>query len=101
MQRAHGGIDEVRVLPGVVDEDLLPGPMLLAHAEALATEPLPVQIAEAGVAEAGLVPIEILEVEEFEGDAGLLALGVEVGAVGDGAPPPGGARQPGRVRLPP
>jgi hypothetical protein len=91
---AGRGIDEVRVLPGVVDEDLLPGPMLLAQAEAMAPEPLPVQIAEAGVAVAGGVPLEILEVEEFEGDAGLLALGVKVGAVGDGAPPRGGARQP-------
>jgi hypothetical protein len=40
------------------------------------------------------VPLQILEVEEFEGDAGLLALGVEVGAIGEGTPPPGGARQP-------
>jgi hypothetical protein len=92
--RTGHGIDEVGVLPGVVDEDLLSGPMLLAHAEAMAAEPLPIQIAEARVAVAGRVPFQILEVEEFEGDAGLLALGVEVGAVGEGAPPPGGARQP-------
>ena len=91
---AGRGIDQVGLLPGVVDEDLLPGPMLLAHAEAMAAEPLPVQIAEAGVAVAGGVPLQILEVEEFEGDAGLLALGMEVRTIGDGPPPPGGARRP-------
>ena len=38
--------------------------------------------------------LEVLEVEQFERDAGLLPFGVEVGAVGHRPPPPAGGRRP-------
>lgn len=83
------GIDEVRLLAGVIDEDLLAGAVLLAHREPVPGEPLAVEVAEPGVAVAGGMLLEVLQVEQFQGDAGLLPLGVEVGTV---------RQRPGRPR---
>jgi hypothetical protein len=89
---ARRRVDDRRLLPGVIDEDLLAGPVLLAHREPMAGEPLAVVVAEPGVAVAVGVLLEILEVQQFQGDAGLLPLGVEVRAIGDGAAAPAGRR---------
>ncbi len=69
------------LLAGVIDKGLLAGPVLLAHGEPLAAEPLAIQIAEPGVAVPGGMLLEVLQVEQFQGNAGLLPLGVEVGAI--------------------
>jgi hypothetical protein len=63
--RTGGGIDDPRLLPGVIDEDLLPGPMVLTHGEAVAGQPAAVEIAEPRVAVAGGMLLEVLEMEEF------------------------------------
>ena len=69
-----------RRLARVVDEALLAALMDLAHREPAALEPAPIELAKLGVAIAG----EILEVQQFEGDARLPPLGMQVGAVRDG-----------------
>ena len=56
--------------------------MDLAHREPPAPQPLPVDLAELGVAVAVGMALKVLEVQEFERHAGLAALGVEVDAVG-------------------
>ena len=58
--------------------------MDLAHRQAAPLQPA-VELAELGVAVAVGVLLEVLEVEQPQGDAGLAPLGVQVGAVGDGA----------------
>ena len=71
-----------RLLAGVVDEELLAGAVDLAHRQAPALEPAAVELAELGVAVAVRVLLEVLEVEQLEGDAGLAPLGMQGGAVG-------------------
>src|SRR3989454_12804437 len=81
---AGGRLDNRRLLAGVVDEAFLAGAMDLAHRQAAALEPAPVDFAELGVAVAVRMLLEIFEMEQLEGDAGLAPLGMQVGAVADG-----------------
>jgi len=87
------GVDEVWLLPGVVHKHLFPGPVVLTHGEAVAGEPAAVEVAEPGVAVPVGVLFQVLQVEEFQRDAGLPALGVEVGAIGEGAGRPESGRR--------
>src|SRR6266446_9804189 len=91
---AGGGFDDLRLLAGVVDEALLAGAMDLAHRQAAALEPAPVDFAELGVAVAVRMLLEIFEMEQLEGDAGLAPLGMQVGAVGNGPMMRGRGRGP-------
>ena len=79
---------------GVIDEALLAGAMDLAHRQAPALEPPAVDLAELGVAVAIRVLLEIFEMEQLESDAGPAPLGVQVGAVRDGAMMRGRCRGP-------
>src|SRR6266576_2667627 len=81
---AGGGLDNRRLLAGVVDKAFLAGAMDLAHRQAAALEPAPVDFAELGVAVAVRMLLEIFEMEQLERDAGLAPLGMQVGAVGNG-----------------
>jgi hypothetical protein len=81
---AGGGVDELRLLAGVVNEALLAGAVELPHGQAAPLEPPPVDLAELGVAVSGGMLLEVLEVEQFERHAGLASLGMQVGAVGPG-----------------
>ena len=82
---AGGGLDEPRLLAGVVDEALLAGAVHLAHRQAPAPEPAAVDLAELRVAVPVGMLLQVLEVEQLERHAGLAPLGVEVGAVGPGS----------------
>jgi hypothetical protein len=81
---AGGGIDELRLLAGVVDETLLAGAVELTHGQAPALEPATVDLAELGVPVPVRMLLEVLEVEQLQGHAGLPPLGMQVGAVGPG-----------------
>src|SRR5258708_40278751 len=66
LDREHfpgGGVDDRRLLPGVVDEQLGAGPMDLAHRQPPALSPASVDLAELGVAVAVRVLLEIFEME--------------------------------------
>ena len=82
---AGGRLDHRRLLPGVVDEQLGAGAVDLAHREPPAVEPAAVDLAELGVAVPVRMLLEIFQMEQLKGNAGLAPLGVQVGAVGDGA----------------
>src|SRR6185436_4582825 len=88
---AGGWVDETRLLASVVDEELLAGMVDLAQGQAAAAEPATIEFAELGVAVPVRVLLEVLEVKQLQGDAGLAALGVQDGAVrfrpGPGARP--------------
>lgn len=88
------GVDDRRLLPRVVHEALVAGVVDLAHRQAPAVKPAPVELAELGVAVAVRVLLEVLQVEQFEGDAGLVPLGVQDRAVGDGPMMRGRRRRP-------
>lgn len=79
---ARRRVDEVRPLAGVVDEQLVAGPVDLSHGQPLALQPAAVDVAEPGIAIPVRVLLEVLEVQQFERHAGLGALGVDRGAVG-------------------
>jgi hypothetical protein len=94
---AGGGLDDRRLLARVVDKQLLAGAMDLPHGEAPALEPPPVNLAVLRVAVPVRVVLEVLEVEQLQGDARLATFAVDVrtvrprprGALGDrdeGAP---------------
>ncbi len=68
--------------------------MDLAHREPPAVEPAPVDLAELGVAVPVRMLLEIFQMEQLEGDARLAPLGVQGGAVGDGAMAGGRRRRP-------
>src|SRR6266446_6433329 len=78
---ARGGIDEPWLLARIVDEALPAGAVDLTHRQAPAREPGTVEVAEPRVAVAVGVPLQVLEVEQLQGDAGPAALGVDPGAV--------------------
>jgi len=59
--------------------------MDLAHRQPPVLDPAAVDLAELGVAVAVRVLLEIFEMEQLEGDAGPAPLGMQVGAVRDGA----------------
>ena len=96
---ARGGIEEPRLLAGVVHEALLAGAVDLAHGQAAALQPAAVELAELGVPVAVGMVLEVFEVEQFEGDAGLAPLGVQVGAVRDGTVVGGRRRGPVHAGL--
>jgi hypothetical protein len=85
---AGGGIDERRLLARVVDEELLAGAMNLPHGEPAVLEPPAVDLAVLSVAVPVRVLLEVLEVEQRQGDARLASFAVDVGAV---RPRPAGA----------
>src|SRR5437016_13202950 len=68
--------------------------MDLAHRQAAALEPAPVDFAELGVPVAVRMLLEIFEMEQLERDAGLAPLGMQVGAVGNGPMMRGWGRGP-------
>ena len=77
------------MLARVVDEELLAGVVDLAHRQAPAAERATIDLAEVGVTIPVGMLLEVLEVEQLQGDAGFAALGVQGGAVGprpDAAP---------------
>src|SRR6266545_4549931 len=74
-------IDDVRLLPGVVDEELLAGSVLLPYREVALVEPLAVPLAELRVAVAVRMLLQVLEVQQFERHARLPALDMDVRAV--------------------
>jgi hypothetical protein len=78
---AGGGVEEPRLLAGVVDEALVAGAVDLAHGEPAPLEPAPVQVAEARIAIAVGMPLQILQVQQLERDARLASLGVNPGTV--------------------
>ena len=84
---AGGGVDDRGVLAGVIDEALLAGVMDLPHRQPAALHPPAVDLAELGVAVAVGVPLQVLQVEQLEGDAGLAPFGMQDGAVGPGPDP--------------
>ena len=84
---AGGRVDEPRLLARVVDEALVAGAVELAHGQAPALEPAAIEVAEPRVAVAVGVPLQVLEVEQLQGDAGPAALGVDPRAVGRRALP--------------
>jgi hypothetical protein len=86
-------------LPGVVDEKLLAGAMDLTHRQAAPLDPAAIELAELGIAVAVRVLFEIFDMEQLERDAGLAPLGMEVGAVGDGAMMRGRGRGPVHAGL--
>src|SRR5712691_755191 len=65
---AGGRVDDLRFLPGVVDEQLRAGAMDLAHREPPALEPAAVDLAELGVAVAVRMLLEIFEMEQLKRD---------------------------------
>ncbi len=82
---AGGRVDDRRLLPGVVDEQLGARAMDLAHRQAPAPEPAAVALTELRVAVAVGMLLAIFEMEQLEGDAGPAPLGMQVGAVRDSA----------------
>ena len=78
---AGGGIDDRRLLAGVVDEQLLAGAMDLPHGQASVLEPPAVDLAVLRVAVPVRMVLEVLEVEQLQGDAGLAPFAVDVGAI--------------------
>jgi hypothetical protein len=68
---AGGGLDDPRLLAGVVDEALLAGAMDLAHREAPALEPPTVDVAELGVPVAVRMLLEVFQMEQLEVTPGL------------------------------
>src|SRR5205809_4121668 len=82
---AGGRVEDRGLLAGVVDEELRAGAMDLAHREPPALEPAAVDLTELGVAVPVRMLLEIFEMEQLEGDAGLAPLGMQVGAVREGA----------------
>jgi hypothetical protein len=68
--RPGRGLDEPGLLARVVDEALVAGVVDLAHRPAPAVEPLPVELAELGVAVAVGMLFQILQVQQLERDAG-------------------------------
>ena len=91
---ARRGVDDGRLRAGVVDEALLAPSMDLAHREPAPCAPAAVELAELGIAIAVGVLLEVLEVQQLQGDAGLAPLGVQVGAIGDDAVVGGRRRGP-------
>ncbi len=91
---ARGGINDRRLRARIVDEALLAGPVDLAHRQPAALAPATVELTELGVPIAVGVLLEVLQVQQFQGDAGLAAFGMEVRAVGDGPMVGGGRGRP-------
>jgi hypothetical protein len=75
----------VRLLAGVVDEELLAGPVHLAHREAALREPPTVDLAELRVLVAVRVLLQVLEVEQLQRHPRPPPLDVDVAAVGQRA----------------
>jgi hypothetical protein len=74
-------IDDRRLLARVVDEQFLASAMDLAHGQAPVLEPPAIDLAVLRVAVAVRVLLEILEVKQFQGDAGLAPFAVDVRAI--------------------
>ena len=79
---AGGRFDDPGFLAGVVDEAFVAGVVDLAHRQAPAVQPPPVALAELGVAVAVGVLLQVLQMQQLEGDAGLAPLGMQRDAVG-------------------
>jgi hypothetical protein len=84
---AGGGIGQPGLLAGVVDEALVAGAVDLAHRQAPPLQPAAVQVAEPGVAIAVGLALQVLQVQQLQGDARLAPLGMNPGAVRGGPLP--------------
>jgi hypothetical protein len=93
------GVQDRGFRAGVVDEALLAPLMDLAHGAPAPFAPPAVELAELGIAIAVGVLLEVLEVQQLQGDAGLAPLGVQVGTVGDDPVVGGGRRRPVHAGL--
>jgi hypothetical protein len=91
---AGGGIGQPGLLTGVVDEAFVAGAVDLAHRQAPPLQPAAVDLAELGVTIAGRVLLQVLEVEQLQGDAGLSSLGVDPHTVRPGPSPLAGHLRP-------
>jgi hypothetical protein len=69
-------------LASVVDEALVAGAVELAHGQTPALEPAAVEVAEPRVAVAVGVALQVLEVEQLQGDAGPAALNTPNASIG-------------------
>src|SRR5712692_762101 len=78
--RVHDG----RLLPRVVDKELLAGPVHLAHREPMLCQPVSKVLAELAVPVTVRVLLKVLEVQQLQGDARLLPLIVKVDRVRQG-----------------
>ena len=73
--------------------------MDLAHGGPAAFAPATVELAELGIAIAVGVLLEVLDVQQLQGDAGLAPLDVHVGAIGDDPVVGGRRRRPVHAGL--
>jgi len=80
------GINDVRLLPRVIDERLVAGEVRLPHRDALLADPLAVPLTEGRVPIALWVLLEILQMQELKRHARAAQLDMEVGQVGLGSP---------------
>ena len=96
---ARRRVDDGGLRTRVVDETLLARLMDLAHRAPASFAPAPVELAELGIAIAVGVLLEILEVQQLQGDAGLASLDVQVGTIGDDPVVPGRRRRPVHAGL--
>ena len=78
---ASGGIDDLDLLAGVIDEDLVAGGMVLAHHRGEPALELPVEIAEPGVAVAVWMGLPVLLPEHGQVDPGPAHLPDDAGPV--------------------
>ena len=76
---AGGAVNHLRRLPGVIDEQALPGWMGLAHRRRKSAAPAPCQVAEPAVAVAIRLLGAILLPQQQKGHAGAAQLGVDAG----------------------
>jgi hypothetical protein len=81
---AHAGFQRIydRALPaGIIDKQLLAGPVHLPHRQTLPLDPCAVGLTERRIAIAVGMLLEIIQVQQFQRDAGALQLGVDPGRI--------------------
>ena len=75
------GVDHPRMLPGVVDEQLLPRAVHLPHRSALRADPAPIPLAELRVTVSVGMALEVLVMQQLQRHARAAKLSVEVAEV--------------------
>ena len=80
-QLTRAPVDQARPLAREVDEGLLAGAVNLSHRRPQPLDPLPVELAELGVAVAARMDLKVLLPEQLQRDAVALEFPVDVGAV--------------------
>src|SRR5207302_2548526 len=78
---AGAGVEVVRPLAGIIDEELLAGTVNLAHRQAALRYPATVDLAELRVLVAARVPLQVFEVEQLQRHPGPPPLRVQQGTV--------------------